>query len=62
MVQIDETQLRERMESHLINYNALSLDNFDICFIDRTKIIGCLGNNKGRRINYLEVRKSGEKS
>ena len=34
---IDEEQLRQRIESHLIDYDALSTDDFDTYFIDRAK-------------------------
>ena len=34
---IDEDQLRQRIESHMINYVALSSDDFDAYFIDRAK-------------------------
>ena len=34
---IDEVQLRLRIESHLIDYDALSADDFDTYFIDRAK-------------------------
>lgn len=35
--QIDDAGLRERIESHLINYDALAADDFDTYFIDRAK-------------------------
>ena len=37
--QIDETQLRLRVESHLVNYTAFIQDDFDTYFIDRAKAI-----------------------
>ena len=37
--QIDETQLRLRVESHLVNYAAFIQDDFDTYFIDRAKAI-----------------------
>ncbi len=37
--QIDETQLRMRVESHLINYEAFIQDDFDAYFIDRARAI-----------------------
>ncbi len=37
--QIDETQLRHRVESHLVNYDAFIRDDFDTYFIDRAKAI-----------------------
>ena len=37
--EIDETELRKRIESHLINYDAFILDDFDSYFIDRAKAI-----------------------
>ena len=36
---IDDTALRERIESNLINYDALIKDDFEIYFIDRAKAI-----------------------
>ena len=37
--EIDEDQLRLRVESHLINYDAFIRDDFDKYFIDRAKAI-----------------------
>lgn len=37
--QIDETQLRLRVESHLVNYAAFIQDDFDTYYIDRAKAI-----------------------
>ena len=37
--QIDEIQLKNRVESHLVNYNAFINDDFDTYFIDRAKAI-----------------------
>lgn len=37
--EIDEDQLRLRVESHLINYDAFIRDDFDTYFIDRAKAI-----------------------
>ena len=37
--QIDEDQLRLRVESHLVNYDAFIHDDFDVYFIDRAKSI-----------------------
>ena len=37
--EIDEEQLRLRVESHLVNYDAFIQDDFDTCFIDRAKAI-----------------------
>ncbi|MBO4701842.1 MAG: DUF262 domain-containing protein [Lachnospiraceae bacterium] len=37
--QIDEVQLRKRVESHLINYEAFINDDFDTYFVDRAKAI-----------------------
>ncbi len=34
---IDDTQLKERIESHLIDYDLLSADQFDEYFVDRAK-------------------------
>lgn len=34
---LTEEELQERIESHFINYSALSLDDFDTYFIDRAK-------------------------
>lgn len=35
--EIDEAELRARIESHLIDYDALAADDFDTYFIDRAK-------------------------
>lgn len=35
--QIDDAELRARIESHLIDYDALAADDFDTHFIDRAK-------------------------
>lgn len=35
--QIDGAELRKRVESHLIDYDALSADDFDTFFLDRAK-------------------------
>ncbi len=37
--QIDERQLRQRVESHLVNYDAFIRDDFDTYFVDRAKAI-----------------------
>lgn len=37
--QIDEEQLRNRVESHLIDYDAFIKDDFDTYFVDRAKAI-----------------------
>lgn len=37
--QIDEEQLKSRVESHLVNYDAFINDDFDTYFIDRAKTI-----------------------
>lgn len=37
--QISEAQLRQRIESHLVNYDAFIRDDFDAYFIDRAKAI-----------------------
>ncbi len=37
--QIDEEQLKYRVESHLINYDAFIRDDFDTYFVDRAKAI-----------------------
>ena len=37
--EIDEEQLRLRVESHLVNYDAFIQDDFDAYFIDRAKAI-----------------------
>ena len=34
---LTEETLRERIESHLVNYNALIADDFDAYFVDRAK-------------------------
>lgn len=35
--QIDDAELRARIESHLVDYDALAADDFDVYFIDRAK-------------------------
>lgn len=35
--QIDDAELRLRIESHLIDFDALAADDFDTYFIDRAK-------------------------
>ena len=35
--QIDKTQLCQRIESHLINFDAFITDDFDLYFIERAK-------------------------
>jgi hypothetical protein len=35
--QIDGDELRRRVESHLIDYDALAADDFDAFFLDRAK-------------------------
>lgn len=37
--QIDEEQLKSRVESHIVNYDAFINDDFDTYFIDRAKAI-----------------------
>ena len=37
--QIDEEQLKSRVESHLVDYNSFINDDFDTYFIDRAKAI-----------------------
>lgn len=39
VAQIDEEQLKSRVESHLVNYDAFINDDFDTYFIDRAKAI-----------------------
>ena len=36
---LTEEELKERIESHFVNYSALSADDFDTCFIDRAKAL-----------------------
>lgn len=35
--QVDGAELRRRVESHLIDYDALAADDFDSFFLDRAK-------------------------
>lgn len=52
VAQIDETQLRQRVESHLINYDAFIKDDFDTYFIDRAKtIMSAIESAMGKRIS-----------
>ena len=37
--EIDETQLKNRVESHLIDYNAFIADDFENYFIARAKAL-----------------------
>ena len=36
---LTEEELKERIESHFVNYSALSADDFDTYFIDRAKAL-----------------------
>lgn len=48
---IDEAQLRQRIESHLINYDALASDDFDSFFIDRAKkLLTIIENAMGKKV------------
>ena len=35
---IDEAALKDRIESHLINYDVFNEDDFDLYFIDRASL------------------------
>lgn len=48
---IDENQLRMRIESHFIDYNALSVDDFETYFIDRAKkLLTIIENAMGKKV------------
>lgn len=48
---IDENQLKQRIESHFINYNALSTDNFDVYFVDRAKkLLSIIEDAMGKKV------------
>ena len=48
---IDDTQLRQRIESHLIDFDALSADDFDGYFIDRAKkLLTVIENAMGKKV------------
>ena len=48
---IDEAQLRQRIESHMINYEALAADDFDSYFIDRAKkLLTIIENAMGKQV------------
>ena len=50
--QIDDAQLRMRVESHLVNYDAFIQDDFDTYFIDRAKaIMHVIESAMGKRIS-----------
>ena len=50
--QIDETVLRQRVESHLVNYDAFINDDFETYFIDRAKsIMSVIENAMGKTIS-----------
>ena len=40
--QIDEIELKKRIESHLVNYDAFSTNDFDKYFIERAKALLCV--------------------
>ena len=48
---IDDTQLRQRIESHLIDFDALSADDFDGYLIDRAKkLLTVIENAMGKKV------------
>lgn len=48
---LTEDELRERIESHKINYDALIADDFDTYFIDRAKaILDLIESAMGKRV------------
>lgn len=49
--QIDEEELRVRIESHLIDFDALAADDFDTFFIDRAKrLLGAIEKAMGKAV------------
>ena len=49
--QIDESQLRLRVESHLIDYKAFIADDFDSYFIARAKrLLGVIESAMGKNV------------
>ncbi len=48
---LTEAELRERIESHFINYDYLKSDDFDDYFIDRAKkLLGLIENAMGKKV------------
>ena len=48
---IDEEQLKMRIESHLIDYEALAADDFDTYFIDRArKLLAIIEKAMGKKV------------
>ena len=48
---LTEAELCERIESHMIDYNALSSDDFETYFIDRAKkLLGLIENAMGKKV------------
>lgn len=49
--QIDGAELRRRVESHLIDYDALAADDFDVFFLDRAKrLLGAIEKAMGKDV------------
>jgi hypothetical protein len=52
---LTDDKIVNAIESHKINYEYLSTDNFDAYFIDRTKqIIKCIEKAMGKTISGLD--------
>lgn len=52
---LDDEKIVKAIESHKINYDYLSADNFDDYFIDRTKqIIKCIEKAMGKAVAGLD--------
>ena len=48
---LTEEQLRERIESHLVDYDALVSDDFDTYFVDRAKkLLNLIENAMGKKV------------
>ena len=46
-----EEQLKERIESHLVAYDALVADDFDTYFVDRAKkLLDLIENAMGKKV------------
>lgn len=49
--QVDGAELRRRVESHLIDYDALAADDFDAFFLDRAKrLLGVIEQAMGKEV------------
>ena len=48
---LTEEQLKERIESHLVSYDALVADDFDTYFVDRAKkLLDLIENAMGKKV------------